>query len=58
LRLASKWNRGRYGDKQDVTVGGSLSLITLLSSLPKSQSVEVEDAEVLPNPVKLEKLDG
>lgn len=40
FRRASKWDRGRYGDATEVKHTGSVSLVAVLSSLPR-QEVDV-----------------
>lgn len=50
MKLASKWDRHRYGENMEMKVTGSVSLISLLASLP-SEVIEGEATEVkeLPN---------
>jgi hypothetical protein len=52
LKLAGKWNRDRYGDATEVKHTGSVSLLAILSSMPRGNVIE-QDAtppavEVLP----------
>ena len=43
MKLASKWDRARYGEQTQVQVGGSVSLIALLASLPNgTETIEGE----------------
>jgi hypothetical protein len=48
LKLAGKLNRERYGDQTDLKVSGSVSLISVLSSLPRTAAVlDATDAEII-----------
>ena len=47
LKLASRWDRNRYGEQTHVQVGGSVSLISLLASLPRgNEPIEAEFSEI------------
>ena len=48
--LASRWDRGRFGENVKVEVNHSVGLISLLSSLPKLIEGEVVDVEALEAP--------
>lgn len=56
LRLAGKWDRNRYGEQTKVEHSGSLSLISVLSSIPRGDVFENEPppAPVLAEPVSAE----
>lgn len=41
LKLAGKWNRERYGDSTEVKHTGHVSLISVLSTLPKGNVIDV-----------------
>ncbi len=46
LRLAGKWDRNRYGEQTKLEHSGSLSLISVLSSIPRGDVFENEPAAV------------
>lgn len=46
MRLAGKWDRHRYGEQNNVVVGGSVSLISLLASIPSGNEIEGEAERV------------
>lgn len=49
LKLASRWDRQRYGEQTNVQVGGSVSLISLLASLPRgNEPIDGEFTEITP----------
>lgn len=55
LRLAGKWDRHRYGEQTKVEHSGSLSLISVLSSIPRSEVFENEvQVPALPRAVAAE----
>jgi hypothetical protein len=41
LKLAGKWDRSRYGEATEVKHTGSVSLVAILSSMPRGQVVDV-----------------
>ena len=47
LKLAGKWNRGVYGDATEVKHTGSVSLVALLSGIPR-QEIDVTPPAALP----------
>jgi hypothetical protein len=51
MRLASKWARDRYGESTEVRHTGSVSLVAILSGLPRSPVIDVTPVEALPAPV-------
>lgn len=56
LRIAGKWDRNRYGEQTKIEHGGSLSLISVLSSIPRGEVFEheVQPAMGLAAPVSTE----
>ena len=46
MKLAGKWDRHRYGEQTNVQVGGSVSLISLLASIPSGNEIEGESERV------------
>lgn len=46
MKLAGKWDRHRYGEQTNVQVGGSVSLISLLASLPSGNEIEGESERI------------
>lgn len=41
LRIATKWDRARYGDATEVKHSGTVSLVAILSSMPRGREVDV-----------------
>lgn len=41
MRLASKWARDRYGESSEVRHTGQVSLVAVLSSLPRGRQIDV-----------------
>jgi hypothetical protein len=57
LRVAGKWDRNRYGEQTKIEHGGSLSLISVLSSIPRGEVFENEvPAPALPRQVATEEV--
>lgn len=50
LKLASKLNRARYGDAVEHKHTGSVSLIAVLSSLPRGREIDATPPVALPAP--------
>jgi hypothetical protein len=52
LKLAGKWHRERYGESQEVKHTGSVSLVSILSSMPRGHTIDVTPPEpaALPAP--------
>lgn len=59
LKLASKLAREKFGEMNEVRVSGSVSLISVLSSLPRGNVIDVEEVPVEKIPQKIqEKTEG
>lgn len=53
MQLAGKWNRERYGESTEVKHTGSVSLVAILSGLPRGREIDVTPAGAtgaLPSP--------